>query len=499
MRPAWIVCSVALAILLTGRAHGESGSRPLGQTPNPVPDSLPEYLPTMLVDDAAAAASFDFSSAPLSALAGDDLAGGEIPVAAQPVSASGPLSASVPFSEALHLPIILNDAMPFRSERMGYNTSSRSIRAYPQIRSLRAGWYLDWRVRASPARPGGIDYVQTVRVHQRLACGTPDKPYGYGADRRRCPYSSPPAYDVRPSVPVIQDAARANPGSIWLIGNEMDAMDWEGDGLTGFQDEMTPQLYAVAYHDLYKAIRAADPTARIAIGGVIQFTPLRQYYLEIILTTYKTLFGTLMPIDVWNVHNFIGPELCRINKKNDDDFGKRRCYGMGIPPGIDVPYNDRNEQVGSYVGEDWRHTDTATFRKQIVDLRTWMLHMGYGHVPLMISEYGVLYTTLCSQTDAAAKQRCIKAYGNRYVDLENPRVVADFMVSTFDYFSSATDRSISLVDGGKLVQQWAWFSLEDVGWSFNPYGALFNRSTGTMTATGRRYAAYALQQATSTR
>ena len=55
----------------------------------------------------------------------------------------------------------------------------------------------------------------------------------------------------------------------------------------------------------HAAIKAADPTARVAIGGVTQPTPLRLRCLETVLAAYREQSGAEMPVDVWNVHNFI--------------------------------------------------------------------------------------------------------------------------------------------------------------------------------------------------
>ncbi len=65
----------------------------------------------------------------------------------------------------------------------------------------------------------------------------------------------------------------------WLIGNEMDRVDF-GSDYCSRQDEILPELYAQAYHEIYYAIKSADQTAQVAIGGMAEFTPLRSQYLE---------------------------------------------------------------------------------------------------------------------------------------------------------------------------------------------------------------------------
>ena len=66
------------------------------------------------------------------------------------------------------------------------------------------------------------------------------------------------------------------------------------------------------------------------------------------------------------------------------------------------------------------------------------------------------------------------------------------MIDTFDYFLNAADCNLGMrADGCRLVQRWAWYSLDDDGkWSgtgLNEYGALFNRNTTVMTETWKRY------------
>ena len=47
-----------------------------------------------------------------------------------------------------------------------------------------------------------------------------------------------------------------------------------------------------AYHELYTLIKGADPTARLAIGGVIQATPLRLEYLTKVWNEYRAAVRT---------------------------------------------------------------------------------------------------------------------------------------------------------------------------------------------------------------
>jgi hypothetical protein len=348
------------------------------------------------------------------------------------------------------------------SMRLGYGVTRGPLTNYPEIVSLKAGWYVDWGVNVRPSLPNQMEYVQTVRVHQKLKCGMP-----HNADHIACPYAQPLDYTYFPDQATLLAAVSANLGSLWLIGNEMDRIDWaycvqwEGTfckqiGYDG-QDETLPETYAVAYHDLHDLIKQADPTAKIAIGGVIQATPLRLAYLTKIWDSYQTQYSTTMPVDVWNVHNFI------IREKAHD-------YGTDIPPGIDA-------SEGEYLNDLKTHIDMTIFGRQIYAFRQWMKERGQQNKSLIVSEYGVLYSNETMKFSA-----------------NDPQIVQNFMVSTFDYFLNTKDCAVGLlVDDCRLVQRWNWYSLEDVSGTFNLYSRLFDPKSFQITATGEKFRTYSLQ------
>ena len=387
------------------------------------------------------------------------------------------------FTETLtttvHLPIIANDFGP-TADRIGFGATAAtfppySIIRYPLIRSLMAGWYTDWSAAFQPARPNGIEYVQMVRVHQKLACGD-----YYNADRSACPYAQPLDYVALPDVATVQAIAAANPGSIWLIGNEMDRVDFSvcaetvAGKCTKFtslgQDEIIPETYARVYHDVYTAIKAVDPTARVAIGGVIQPTPLRLQWLTIAWDSYKSTYGADMPVDIWNVHNFILREV-------------REEYGADIPAGL-----PGNPTVGAYSKDDRTHVDKTIFDQQIRAMRQWMKDRGQQEKPLVITEYGVLYS------------HCVKkSNGTCDKDLGNEAATHDFMLWTFDYFLNTSDCALGYTaDGCRLVQRWLWFSLDDVStlangslsFSANPHTSLFDKNTLQLRSAGEKFRQY---------
>jgi hypothetical protein len=328
------------------------------------------------------------------------------------------------------------------------------ISRYPDARWLKAGLYMDYKVRSGPARPNDMEYVQTIRVHQKLSCGV--KCYW---DRDACPYAEPYEYLVWPSESFIFQTAQINLGSLWLIGNEMDLVDFPG----GCQDEMLPEVYAWAYHDLYHLIKDADPTARVAIGGVLQATPLRLQYLSIIWDTYQELYGEPMPVDVWNVHNYIQSETSGFDE-----------HSAGIPPGL-----PGNPQEGVVYDDHCAHIDMEIFDQQIRAFRQWMKDRGQQDKPLIVSEYGVLYR----------HPEC----GDQ--SMNSAQLVQDFMLGTFDYFFNTKECDLGCpADECRLVQRWLWYSLDDDGTTtgFNQFGALFNPDGQWMTSTGQVYQDYCL-------
>ena len=298
--------------------------------------------------------------------------------------------------------------------RFGFGVVKNPVEEY-DISLLGPDWYVDFGFRADPPPLFKVEYAQTVRLSES----------GYA-----------------PNQATIEKYARAQPGALWLIGNEPDAPA---------QDCVTPQTYAQLYHDLYGIIKGADPTAKVAIGGVVQATPLRLQYLDMILDEYETLYdGIKIPVDVWNVHGFILQE-----KKND--------WGCQIPCGITGV-----TQGMLYTIDD--HDNMTIFTEQIRRFRIWMNERGERNKPLIVSEYGILMP--------------------EELGFNEPRVEA-FMLATFDYFRTATSAVGFPEDGNRLVQAWCWYSLDDDYFEgYHSYSHLFNPDTKQLTALGRAYRNY---------
>ncbi|NJO00107.1 MAG: hypothetical protein HC875_41350 [Anaerolineales bacterium] len=180
----------------------------------------------------------------------------------------------------------------FANCRLGIGNSTSSLAGY-DIEQLNTGLYLDWTTRLTrPAGlPDNVQYYQVIRVHQNKVGGW------------NSAYVSPPAYTVTPNLTSLVSRIQANPGAVWFIGNEIDRRDWNGGG----QDEITPELYASAFHEIRDVIKATDPTAKIGIGSLVEATPLRLKYLDRLWSAYSDQYGYSMgqDIDVWNIHGFI--------------------------------------------------------------------------------------------------------------------------------------------------------------------------------------------------
>jgi hypothetical protein len=235
----------------------------------------------------------------------------------------------------------------------------------------------------------------------------------------------------------------ANPGSLWLIGNEPDCI---------FQDNVLPQNYAQAYHDAYSFIKGLDPTASVAAGGIVQPTPLRMQYLDIVLDTYASLYGEALPTDAWHIHTFILREA-------DCDVYPGECWGSEIPPGISADHGMM------YDLEDTDNLDI--FQERIVQFRQWMRDRGYQNMPLLITEYGTLVP-----------------HSYQGWDEERGKV---YMYGTFDLLLTANDPDLGYpADENRLVQRWLWYSLDDTAYG----GPLFDPLTLDLLPMGAYFGAY---------
>ena len=278
---------------------------------------------------------------------------------------------------------------------------------------LRPGWYLNWTTMIS---------VQTrfFGLWRTVKMNLPDN----GLGMEFVPMVRTPRGRLSPRASDLAKLAKQYPGRTWLIGNEPDVR---------WQDNAKAEDYAVAYHNAYTAIKGADPTAQVAIGGISQVTPIRLQYLDQIWSTYQTKYGQTMPVDIWNIHAFVLRE-------------KLHDWGVGMPPG----FTTQTEGVLWDVAD---HNNLKLVEGQVRQIRQWMAAHGQQQKPLWITEYGILMP---------------ESYGFP------PQVVRDFMLGSFDLFGRLRDPQLGYAaDDNRLVQRWVWFSTR-----YDPYptGNLFNIS-----------------------
>lgn len=315
---------------------------------------------------------------------------------------------------------------PSPHQRIGYNfTRDGNVKLEEYaVERLGAGWYHDYTFHQIPAQPGGIRYHQMVR----------------GAGR------TTPA-QIQQLLDTLGPVVDANPGTIWILGNEPDRYG---------QDELTPAQYARFYHDVYTFLKQRDPTSRIAIAGIVQPTPIRLRYLDMVLAAYQQSYGTTMPVEYWDVHNFILPENCD--------------WGAGIPPGLEA-YTSEGIACPVTLND---HGSLTIFKQQLRAFRQWMTARGYQDRPLIVSEYGILLS--------------------KYHGYDYPRV-RNFMLSTFDFMLTTTDPATGYPqDGNLLVQEFAWFSLNYYEFNLQTYvglnGNLFDHDSRQMMPLGLDYETY---------
>ncbi|HSD83681.1 MAG TPA: hypothetical protein VLG46_07475, partial [Anaerolineae bacterium] len=311
------------------------------------------------------------------------------------------------------------------------------------LAALNLGWYLDWHTALTPTRPNNAEYYQVVRIHTAIDGG----------------------FTFTPPTSTLQAAVLANPGAIWLIGNEPDSPA---------QDGLLPELYARAYHHLYGLIKSYDATAQIGAGGIVQPTPLRLQYLDRVLAAYRAYYSQTLPADLWNVHTYILREITDDDPESVTNGGPYEVWGAYVPPGSSATRGELYTYSQMF--------SQSIFRQRLIDFRSWMARNGYRNTPLIITEYGTLFP--------------YPPYldGDPYVDENNVPMTeartATFMTGTFNTLQTLSDPGLGYrPDGERLVQRWAWYSTNDVQYG----GILFYTMTQALNPLGQVFAAYTNQ------
>ena len=210
-----------------------------------------------------------------------------------------------------------------------------------------------------------------------------------------------------------------------------------------------PEIYADAYHDVYHFIKDRDPSARIAISGLVEVTPGRLQYLDIVWDSYYEKYGTPIPVDVWNMHVYILPEI------KADGTGSSASVALGTDPSLAILESGNNSalcaQANVYCYAE--HDDTDIFLEQVRAMRQWMKEHGLQNKPLILSEFSLLYpydgNTPCFLMDE---------FGGCFT----PTRVSNYMSDTIAILENEKDNSLGYPqDDYRLVQQWLWFAMHD--------------------------------------
>jgi hypothetical protein len=202
-------------------------------------------------------------------------------------------------------------------------------------------------------------------------------------------------------------------------------------------------------------------------GTIVQPTPVRLEYLDMVLDSYRNAYQTDMPVDAWSFHNFILNEASCDYYRDKVPAGQlgQVCWGADIPPGVNA-----TDGLRITIQEN---DSVKLFKEQVERFREWMADNGYRNTPAFLSEFGVLMPEA------------------KFPEFNTVRV-NDFMNATFDYLMTATNPNTGYPgDDNRLVQRFAWYSTDD-NVDFN--GFLFNRNAPvatSRTAMGDNFVAYA--------
>ena len=332
------------------------------------------------------------------------------------------------------------------------------------ISNLNAGWHIDFTANALDPGPAEAEYVRMVRLDQDRGesdvCG-PD--YGY--------WVNPPLTDD--GLGAIIDAG---PGALWIVGNEPDHVA---------QDGMCPQQYAEAYHDVYHFIKNRDPSAQVAVAGLVEVTPARVQYLDIVWDSYLEEYGVSMPVDVWTMHIYLLSE----------SYAGDALIALGTDPNLRIRYSSDCSDPNTYCHAE--NDDIDLFKEHVVRMRRWMERHGEQDKPLLLSEFSVVKpyhyeggTCTVETCSGSVEPGC---FCDENGETFHPSRVADFMEKAFDYLSTARDAELGYPrDGYLLVQQWLWYRLatgkfDEVGHASN----LADRGAGfALTHQGQRWQDY---------
>src|SRR6478672_4010129 len=162
----------------------------------------------------------------------------------------------------------------------------------------------------SPKLPAAISRNQSVPFNKFFVAWSngyisgPIQSQVFAVDNRQTRQYA--AFEVHQDV---LDFARANPGKLYINGDEPD------------QYCISPSDYAVVYHDFVAAVRSADPTARLSPAGVAEpnhhccplpddvptacwYSQHSIGYMDQFYNSYVQRYGSPPPVHEWRFHDF---------------------------------------------------------------------------------------------------------------------------------------------------------------------------------------------------
>jgi hypothetical protein len=327
------------------------------------------------------------------------------------------------------------------------------------LNTFHAGWYSLFEAETVADTPPHVEFVPLLNIKQVRD--------GQGNYR--------PEYWTELSLAQLEIAIERYPGSLWLLGNEIDRGPNPGQ-IQGGQGNMYPEVYAKAYHDLYQFIKQHDPTAQVAISALVEVTPGRLQYLDQIWQSYYNQFGTNMPVDVWNMHLYILPEATP-----DGEPNAIANVALGTDPSLAIRESGGNPALcpDDAVYCLAEHDDMLQFHQQIVAMRTWMKAHGQQNKPLILSEYSILYPHVENANGCFVQDE----FGQCFT----PERVTNFMLNSFDYLENGTmDPELGFpADNYRMVQQWLWFAIHSSG--IGRVSNLLEADLTTLTQPGQAY------------
>lgn len=368
--------------------------------------------------------------------------------------------------------------MPFLSTRPDISNCRYGVTIRKQaqdvlwLATIGTGHYINFSTKPNPLAPLNSQFMFQIRIRQ-------DREDGVYLPHV---FISPP---LNMNDGGLGKIVQANPGRLWLVGNEPDVAN-------PVQDNILPSTYAYAYHDVYHFIKSVDPTAQVAIAGMSMFTPGREEYLEIVWNTYWKAFGTGMPVDVWNIHLYILSEIRPWDGGNSDGkvaLGTNPALALKAPSGDQPQLQCPRDDVVCRA----EHDDIGIFKEQLIAMRTWMKAHKQQDKPLILTEFSLLYPFL-DYDDPINPTQCFlrDEFGGCFTQQR----VSDYMEKTLDFLEGYKDPNLGYPeDDYHLVQQWTWYSMWTEGESAGSSSNLLRDSypnyepgaEGALTQVGETY------------